>query len=339
MATARLGRPARLVEGPEPVIGGFGPGAFRFRVAVDGEESAGSADGSADASPRSEGALGDWAGPLLARRAAPEVLAHEAAWTEAVTVAGFPAAAVVAHDPDREVVVLRAPAGTSLTEVMITDMARTSQLLGDLGRLHARLHALPAERVAADATAGGAGAPPAGDGDPARHAASDEVRAALADELAWLDTHLPPAARPVVCHGDLHPSHVYLRPDDPASTVVVNWTAARLADPELDVARTAAAFWFSPYYLDNAMYRKVMKMARESLASAYLDAYRDAAAAPLDGDRLRYWQAHQIGTLAADLCHRVHHGPRDPWDPMGGVVHPERTLGEMRDRFWELTRS
>jgi len=322
VASARLGRHVELADEPEPVIGGHGLDVYRFRLALDG----------------ADGADGQWAGPLLARWTDPELLAREVAWTRTVRDAGFPAPELVAHEPQHELLVLPEPPGKNVIQLMVDDMAGVPRLLNDFGRLHARLHTLAVEPDGTGDAAADGGPALGSVAELTDRASSDAVRAAVADELAWLDRNAPGPGRRVVCHGELHPAHVYVDPDDPSTTVVVNWARARLADPEIDVACALSAFWFAPYFLDNALYRKGMKMARDSLASSYLDAYRDAAAEPLDDARLAYWQAYQFGSLATDLAHRVHHGPRSRWDPMAGVVNPERTLDEVRERFWELTR-
>lgn len=313
VASATLGRPVQLAADPEPVIGGHGLDVFRFRLAPEPADD-----------PR-------WAGSLLARWTDAALLDREVRWTRAVGDAGFPVPEIVAHEPERELLVLRDPGGKNLIECMLADMAGMPRLMAHFGALHTRLHALPIEpfRGGDEGTGNGTGGPTV---------ESETVRQALADELAWLDQYAPAPGRQAVCHGELHPAHVYLDGGDPDTTVVVSWGRARVAEPESDVAFAMMAFWFSPYYLDNALYRKGMKMARDALASSYVDAYREASDAGLDDDRLRYWQAFHVGSVTADLAHRIHHGPRSRWDPMAGVVQPEKTLKELRERFWELAR-
>jgi aminoglycoside phosphotransferase (APT) family kinase protein len=309
-----LGEPPGVTgDDLEPSLG-FGTDVFRFDMETD--------------DPR-------LSGTFLARVGDPAAVAREASWSAAVQGADFPAHRPVLVDPDQGVSVFAEPPGMTLTECMLVDMVHVPRFLASLGELHARLHAVPTD-VLTDAGAGGVGAP--GPDLLAHRASTDEVRTALADELAWLGANRPPLRDTVACHGELHPAHVYMDPGDTSTALVVNWTAARLAEPELDVAGTTTAFWFSPFYLESAVYRKAMTMARDSVIGAYLDAYRAAAKQPLDDEVLRYWQAWQIAVLASDVAHVVHHGPRDAWDPVVNVIRPERTLADLRDRFQELAR-
>lgn len=306
VASAALGQPVELAEGPEPVPAGHGPDAYRFSLATDDPH---------------------WTGTLLARCTEPEALDREATWTRAVRAAGFPAPEPLAHSPGHGALVLREPTGKSLLECMLTDMSSVPRLLAELGELHARLHSLPTEGLDLHGTVDD------GDGTAADRASSPAAREDLAEELAWLDANVPSPARTVVCHNQLYPVNIFVDPEDTSSAVVFNWTAARLAGPERDVANTMTAFWFAPFYLENVMYRKALEMARDSLVSGYTDAYREAAPEPLDEDGLRYWQAFQVASVATDLAHHIHHGPSGPWDPMTAVIKPERTLEDLRKRF------
>lgn len=300
---AACGATAEVCEGPVPVVG-FGEHTYRFRVCTE-------------RSP--------WTAPHLARCADSATLGREADWTAAVRTAGFPAHGPERYRPGADVLLLIEPSGRSLLQCMLDDMASVGELLGHLGKLHARLH-----EVAIDAF--DALEPPAlrpsGQEDP--------ERAALSEELDWLARHRPSSARTVVCHGDLHPAHVFVDLDDPSQVTVSNWTASRLAEPEVDVAITSAAFWFAPFYLDSALYRKALETARDSLVARYLDAYQEEVGAPLDRARLRYWEAARTLWLAAELSRYATNGAKGPWDPMQGVVKPERTVGQLRRRFWEL---
>src|SRR6266542_4317965 len=119
--------------------------------------------------------------------------------------------------------------------------------------------------------------------------------------------------------------------------VVANWTGARLAEPAYDVAATLAFFWSSPLYVDNLAQRSVLKMARDSLASAYLAAYRRASGDAVDDARLDHWQAVHLQGLADDIARVIEAGPTGPWDRAGGVVRPEKALAEVQERVAELS--
>jgi aminoglycoside phosphotransferase (APT) family kinase protein len=318
-AEAALGHLLELAEPPEPVFAGCGPEAYRLRMVTDDPV---------------------WARPLIARASPDRVLAREAAWIDRVRSAGFPAPEVVA-DGRAGVLVFREPAGTNLAERMITDMAALPRLLADFGRLHAALHALPTaiapegHTVAPDLPSlAGSQA----DGAGARAGLDTDVDTGVGDarvdaQVAWLVSHAPPPGEPAVCHGDLNPAHVYLDGD---VAVAVNWTGAGLADPEYDVAATLTGFWTAALYVDSAVQRRLLKMVRDSLAGAYLAAYRDAAAQPLDDLRLHYHRAFHLCRVATGIVrHRVH-GPTGPWDTAAHVAQPAAALDDLDREFWQL---
>ncbi|HEX5947848.1 MAG TPA: phosphotransferase [Acidimicrobiales bacterium] len=312
-AQVALGHMPDLAEPPEPVLAGCGPEAYRVRVATDDPL---------------------WSRPLIARTSPAPVLAREAAWIHTVRTAGFPAPDVVADDGGG-VLVFREPAGTNLAERMITDMASLPRLLADFGRLHAALHALPAagpaeEHPAPDLSALG-GRATIGAADAAARTASGD--ADIVRQIAWLVAHAPPPGEPAVCHGDLNPAHVYL---DGADAVAVNWTEAGLADPEYDVAATLVGFWTAALYVDSVVQRRVLKMVRDSLAGAYLAAYRDAAVRQLDDTRLRYHQAFHLCRIGAGIVRSRTHGPDGPWDTAAHIAQPAAALDELDREFWRL---
>jgi len=259
-------------------------------------------------------------GALVARASSAATLERERAWVDAVRAEGYPAPAPVTG-VDRGILVFRRPPGTNLAERMIGDMPALPRLLADFGRLHAALHALPVPE-----------GPPVV--DPVAPPPDEEAAPAVARQRAWLDREHRPAAHRVVCHGDLTPVHV-LRDGDATPGVPVNWTAATVAEPEHDVAATLVGFWSSALY-GNAVQRRLLRLAREPLASAYLSAYRDVAPWPLEDDRLRYWQAFHLHGLAVAIDRRVRLGPAGPWDPAAHVATPTRSLQEIDRRFREV---
>jgi aminoglycoside phosphotransferase (APT) family kinase protein len=317
-AGAALGHAVELVAAPEPIFAGHGPGAHRLRF---------------------DGPHGGWSGPLVARTSQPAVLRREAAWIAAVRALGFPAPELLADGSDG-VLVLREPPGANLAERMISDMAALPRLLADFGRLHAALHALPVPDLDLD---GGTGVGALGDPD----TFDDVVRRGgrspgsaygrVAAQVAWLTEHRPPPDRPVVCHGELNPVHVVIDGDgDGAVAVPVNWTGAGLGDAAYDVAATLVGFWSTPLYVDSAVQRRVLRMVRDSLASAYLAAYREAADRPLDRARLDFWQAYHLSRVAAGIARCADRGPAGPWDTAAHIAQPASTLAEIGRRFREL---
>jgi hypothetical protein len=303
-AGAALGTRPGLAEGPEAVLAGYGPDAYRLRLATDDPA---------------------WSGPLIVREGEDDDLAHEAAWLRAAAAGGFPAPALVT-DPSSPVLAFRQPAGATLTERMLTDMPGIPKLLAGFGELHARLHRLPTDGLPAPA----AGADPvdALEAD----ATTDAVRGEIANELGWLRRRRPATTGPVACHGMFNPVHVYLEGGDFSSAVPVNWTRARVIEREFDVAATITAFWSVPLYLENAVYRKGMQMAREPLVEAYREAY--ASSAPgLDDAALRYWQVLHLTQLLADAGRRLHGDLGSAWDTARGVVDAKAAMDEIRTRI------
>jgi Phosphotransferase enzyme family len=298
LAAADLGGRPACADDTAPIWAGWGPDAYRVRLATD--------------DPR-------WTGTLVARTSAPDALARERAWVTAARDAGFPAPEPVTDGDAQTLLVFRQPAGTNLAERMISDMPALPRLLGDFGRLHARLHQLepPDSGAARDAPAA-----PALDGDAAP---------AVVRQREWLDAHRPEPTDPVVCHGEFNPAHV-LRDGDEGPGVPVNWTASTRAEPEFDVAATLVGFWSTALY-GNAVQRRALKMVREPLATTYLSRYREAASRPLDDDRLRYWKAHHLHRLAAAIDHRLRRGATGPWDTSAHVAIPTRSLRDVDREF------
>jgi hypothetical protein len=291
--------PAVFDKPPEPLLAGAGPDAYTFTLATSDPH---------------------WTGVLVARAAPYAVLRRELTWLRAAAERDFAVPRLLTDRPEDGVLVFRPPGGENLTSRMTTDLVGLPDHLASFGRLHARLHNLPIDGLSDDA------APPAVPDDPA-----------VAEEVAWLDDNRPPGAPPVLCHGNLHPVQVYVPGDDePGPTVTADWTQARLAEPELDVGATLVAFWTAPLYVPNRAHRALVKLARDSLASAYLASYEKTADCPLDDSRVRYWQAFHLCTLAAALNRRLQGEPVSPWAEASNAVHPDKALRTIRSRLATL---
>jgi aminoglycoside phosphotransferase (APT) family kinase protein len=322
-AEAALGTRPTLTDGPTAVLAGAGPDAYSFELATD---------------------AAGWQGTLVARTSDPDVLGQEAAWIGAVGGAGFPAPEVVSDQHDEGVVVFRPPPGTNLAGCMVDDIMAVPKFLAAFGQLHARLHALPVATLTEGSGSRDDTTPSPldelgdgdGDGDDDDGSGNSE---ALAAELGWLSDHQPEDRSTALCHGELNPLHVYVDGGDPSTAVPVNWTRARLADPAYDVAATLTAFWSLPIYVESAVQRTMVKMFRDSLSTAYLDAYTEASPDGVDDRSLRYWQAYHLAWLASALVRRIDGEPVGPWDPAANVVHPDNALADVRARFWDLAKS
>ena len=84
----------------------------------------------------------------------------------------------------------------------------------------------------------------------------------------------PPAAREVICHGDLHPFNLLV---DEGRVTVVDWTAALLAEPAYDVAFTWLLLSHAPLEMP-AMLRPMIQAASRQVGRSFLRQYRRRSA-------------------------------------------------------------
>ena len=163
LAAGQGGTPPAVAQEPEPVLAGFGPGAYRFELATDDPA---------------------WRGPLVVRTGADAVLAREAAWITAMAAAGYHVPELATPEPVDGMLVFRSPAGTPLAERMVTDLAGLPKLMAGFAELHARLHRLPVTA-----------APDLDEADPFdeldRRLAEVGAAEVLSTERAWLADNRP----------------------------------------------------------------------------------------------------------------------------------------------------
>jgi len=126
--------------------------------------------------------------------------------------------------------------------------------------------------------------------DYAEQANSSDLRR----RAAVLRKNQPSLARPVVCHGDLHPFNLLFAGNE--VTVVLDWELARLADPAYDVGRTLVLLRLAPYPMSRIT-RTVVQPFATALARRFERRYRDLN--PLDELTIRWHEAlHALRTLA-----------------------------------------
>jgi len=137
------------------------------------------------------------------------------------------------------------------------------------GRLHARLHDVPAPAQLPSL----------------RERVADLLRSPLvpADVRASAERQraaLPDGDR--LCHGDFHPGNVI-------GSRVIDWTGASVGDPGADVARTCMLIAVAEPPGERPMWivRQVARIARLHILDAYLRAYRRAR--PLDPAHVELW--------------------------------------------------
>lgn len=222
----------RYAEPPAVIRGGHDTQIFSFRL---------------------DGASAAWAGPLvlrvLPRQHDPRRALREAAAQNAVADLGYPAPRVLDASADTAalggafLVMERASGRPMLDE-------RRIGIACALVDVQAKLHELPAEPFLRAMDGVGGRGPATFDGllaqlaDRAARHSHDGLRAGM----EWLLAHRPAApARPVICHGDLHPQNVLM--SGRSVTAVLDWPNAVVADPAYDVAATKVILAFVPMAL------------------------------------------------------------------------------------------
>jgi aminoglycoside phosphotransferase (APT) family kinase protein len=116
----------------------------------------------------------------------------------------------------------------------------------------------------------------------------------LRRRAAMMRNNQPSFARPVVCHGDLHPFNLLFEGRE--VMIVLDWELARLADPAYDVGRTLVLLRLAPYPMSRVT-RAVIQPFATALARGFERRYRERN--PLDEASVRWHEAlHCLRTLA-----------------------------------------
>jgi aminoglycoside phosphotransferase (APT) family kinase protein len=268
-------RDLEFAQRPRPVTGGYSAEVLFFSLA---------------APPRGFG------GELVLRRMDVSPRARvEIAVQRAVSELGFPAprvrAAGLGELLGRPYMVMDRVTGTTFGEMRgvrtrLRSMRTTPQLLADA---QARLHSLPVEPFTARLRERGVD-PEALSTDSLLGELRAQIHslgaAELAHALAWLDRTRPPERRAVLCHGDVHPNNLIV--GDDGSWALIDWTNARLAEPEFDVAFTAELLELAPVDVPWAL-RPVVQLALRHASRRFQASY--AAVAELDSRRVTWYQA------------------------------------------------
>jgi aminoglycoside phosphotransferase (APT) family kinase protein len=322
-----LGAGVAVAGRPVVVPGGFGRAAFEVTLG-----------GPSGPLPH------PWDAPVIVRvGVTPEAAHREAGWHAACAAHGCPVPPVLGlHVPPgpagpAAVVTARGPA-RSLVEVLGESPLAIPDLLRAMAGVHARLRSVPVAAAPPGTPGPGSDGPLA-----ALDAALGDARAGdrFSSERAWLEGHVPPPGPPVVCHGDFQPAVVRLDAADLDKAVVVDWSSARIADPEHDLALTCLMFWSVPYLAEGLAQRKMLKTVRDMIVNGYRAAYEATPpAGPLDGTRLRWWGVYHGLTWAVRLAAAEVRGgtPADPWDPVALVHHPTAYRRDLGRRLTRLTR-
>jgi aminoglycoside phosphotransferase (APT) family kinase protein len=196
-------------------------------------------------------------------------------------------------------------------------------LTGQLGEALARIHAIDPAALN--------GVLPGSDGDPALDQISewerqlDEIGEPLPTVelgLRWLRANAPEPAEPSLVHGDFRLGNFIV--DDRGLAAVIDWELAHLGDPAEDVGWLCIRSW--RFGNDDRPVAGVGQL------DEFAAAYEAAGGAPLDRDRIRYWEA--FGNVKwAVICARQAH------DHLNGVrrSHELASLGRrICEPEWDL---
>ena len=114
--------------------------------------------------------------------------------------------------------------------------------------------------------------------------------------LRWYDDNRPPPSREVLCHGDLHPFNLLV--DEHGEMVVLDWTGATIAAPEMDVGFTAALLRCAPIPVPRLI-APVIARVTNHLAETFIDTCRSKET--LDHGALAWWEALQCARCLSEV--------------------------------------
>lgn len=224
----------------------------------------------------------------------PAGMAREAAAFAAAAAAGVPVPGLHAHGDGSDGVgtpylVVDRLDGETIPRRLLRDerwAAVRPRLARELGRVLARIHAVPPERVLAPGAADHLGGGDRLDALRARHDGFGEPNPALELAFRWLERHRPPAARPRLVHGDFRTGNLLIgaRPDGTDGVLgVLDWELVHAGDPMEDLGWLCGKAWRfgSPHPVGGFG-------PREEL----FDGYAEVAGAPPDPDVVHWWEVY-----------------------------------------------
>jgi aminoglycoside phosphotransferase (APT) family kinase protein len=198
-----------------------------------------------------------------------------------------------------------------------------SQLTAQLGNALARIHSIAPGDLD--------GALPESQGDPAIVQIEEwerqldsigEPLPAVELGLRWLRANAPEPAEPRVVHGDFRLGNFIV--DENGLAAVIDWELAHLGDPTEDIGWLCIRSW--RFGNDD------LPVAGVGELDEFISAYEGAGGAPVDPDRVRYWEA--FGNVKwAIICARQAH------DHLAGVrrSHELASLGRrICEPEWDL---
>ncbi|HKC51428.1 MAG TPA: phosphotransferase [Myxococcota bacterium] len=238
-----------------------------------------------------------FAGELILRRmpSSPRTRIEIAVHTAAYEL-GFPTPRVRAFGGadealGRSFVIMDRAGGTTLDQVQGARerVGRIRVLPRLLAEAQVRLHALPVEPLVERLAKHGLAPADLSTGALLADLGA-QIRALAKRDLTraheWLERTRPGERRLALCHCDVHPNNLLVAED--GTWTLIDWTNARLAEPELDVAFSAELLELAPLAVPRGLRRLVQLGLRSASRSFQL---RYLASAPLDAERLAWYQA------------------------------------------------
>lgn len=120
----------------------------------------------------------------------------------------------------------------------------------------------------------------------------------LARVVARLAADRPVVGRQVLCHGDLHPFNVLT---DNGHPVVLDWTAARLAEPTYDLAFTHLLI-ANPPLTAPAMLRPIINTAATRIANRFVATYAHLSGTTVECDRFDWYRKLNASRILLELA-------------------------------------
>lgn len=103
----------------------------------------------------------------------------------------------------------------------------------------------------------------------------------------------------MICHGDLHPFNVLV---SGRQYIVLDWTSARIADPEFDLAFTHLLLANPPLVAPKAL-RPIINWTGRRMANRFLTAYREHSTHQTNSDTLDWYRSLQAFRILFDLAY------------------------------------
>jgi aminoglycoside phosphotransferase (APT) family kinase protein len=134
---------------------------------------------------------------------------------------------------------------------------------------------------------------------------------ALMDSVAGLEASRPAARKLAVCHGDFHPFNVLSGPD---GEVVLDWTAALIADPLFDVAFSRLLFAYLPVAVPRPV-RPLVRLVGGIQARRFLSRYQRDAGERIDRDLLAWYTRFHATKMLIEVEERKAAAPSGSDEP------------------------